>query len=85
VRRCANALEALRACDQTTFDVIVTDLRMPGMNGMEFVRVLEQRSCDSQSHSRPKIWRALWREPCGMARSFTGDRACRRRVGRPMP
>ncbi len=48
VRCCASAIAALRELERTNFDVIITDLRMPGMTGMEFIRALEQRRCDSQ-------------------------------------
>lgn len=44
----ASALEALRLLDKISFDVILTDLQMPGMSGLEFIRALEQRGCDSQ-------------------------------------
>ncbi|MGE0757559.1 MAG: sigma-54-dependent transcriptional regulator [Pirellulaceae bacterium] len=45
---CASAAEALNETQHHDFDVIITDLRMPGMNGLEFVRILEQRRCDAQ-------------------------------------
>lgn len=48
VRCCASAIAALRELERATFDVIITDLRMPGMTGLEFIRALEQRGCDSQ-------------------------------------
>ena len=48
VRCCASAIAALRELERVTFDVIITDLRMPGMTGLEFIRALEQRRCDSQ-------------------------------------
>jgi DNA-binding NtrC family response regulator len=34
--------------DEQTFDVILTDLQMPGMNGLEFIRQLEQRRIEAQ-------------------------------------
>jgi DNA-binding NtrC family response regulator len=48
VRCCASAISALKELDRFSFDVIITDLRMPGMTGLEFIRTLEQRRCDSQ-------------------------------------
>lgn len=48
VRSCASAIAALRELERTSFDVIITDLRMPGMTGLEFIHALEQRNCDSQ-------------------------------------
>ncbi len=44
----ASALEALRLLDRSSFDVILTDLQMPGMSGLEFIRALESRGCESQ-------------------------------------
>ena len=48
VRACASAMEALKGLDKNSFDVIITDLQMPGMNGLEFIRALEERKVDSQ-------------------------------------
>ncbi|MFN0022154.1 MAG: sigma-54-dependent transcriptional regulator [Pirellulaceae bacterium] len=48
VQACASAIEALRGLDKNSFDVIITDLQMPGMNGLEFIRALEERKVDSQ-------------------------------------
>ena len=39
----ASAVEALRALERETYDVIITDLLMPGMTGLEFIRQLERR------------------------------------------
>ena len=44
----ASAIEALRALKHETFDVIITDLLMPGMTGLEFIRQLEQRPHGAQ-------------------------------------
>jgi DNA-binding NtrC family response regulator len=40
---CASAAEALRRLPRTSFDVIITDLKMPGMSGLDFMRELESR------------------------------------------
>ena len=48
VESSASALEALRLLDRQSFDVILTDLQMPGMNGLEFIRALESRGCEAQ-------------------------------------
>jgi len=40
---CASAPEALQVLDRECFDCILTDLKMPGMNGVEFIIQLEQR------------------------------------------
>ncbi|MGQ9575370.1 MAG: sigma-54-dependent transcriptional regulator [Thermoguttaceae bacterium] len=45
---CSSAAEALQAIQQDAFDCIVTDLKMPGMNGVEFIAHLEQRRYGAQ-------------------------------------
>ncbi len=39
----ASAVEALKLLDRESFDVVVTDLQMPGMSGLEFIHALERR------------------------------------------
>ncbi len=39
-----NAEDALRKFDDQTFDLIVTDMRMEGMNGLELAKRVHQRS-----------------------------------------
>ena len=48
VQCCSSAAEALRKLDATSFECIITDLRMPGMNGLEFIRELSKRHDDAQ-------------------------------------
>ena len=38
---CSSAAEALRLLARELFDCIVTDLRMPGMSGLEFIAELD--------------------------------------------
>jgi DNA-binding NtrC family response regulator len=45
VQPCASAAEALQAMQTARFDCIVTDLKMPGMTGIEFIIQLRQRQC----------------------------------------
>ncbi len=45
---CASATEALVKLAASSFDVVVTDLQMPGMNGLEFIREIERRRLDVQ-------------------------------------
>ncbi len=44
----ASAIEALKIVEQTTFDVIITDLQMPGMDGLAFIRTLSERKVETQ-------------------------------------
>ncbi|QDU93972.1 sigma-54-dependent transcriptional regulator [Lignipirellula cremea] len=48
VDSCSSAVEALTVLKERTFDVIVTDLRMPGMTGLEFMAELQRRGSESQ-------------------------------------
>ncbi len=40
---CSSAPEALQVLERENFDCVLTDLKMPGMNGVEFIVQLEQR------------------------------------------
>ncbi len=44
----ASAIEALKVLQQESFDVIVTDLQMPGMSGLEFIHHLHKRPHGAQ-------------------------------------
>lgn len=44
----ASAVEALPMLERGSYDVVVTDLQMPGMDGLEFIRQISQRSLDVQ-------------------------------------
>ena len=48
VATCASASEALGRLAAEPVDVVVTDLQMPGMNGLEFIREIERRRLDVQ-------------------------------------
>src|SRR5205085_5948576 len=48
VHACASAMEALKQLEKNSFDVIITDLQMPGMNGLEFIRAIEERKVEAQ-------------------------------------
>ncbi len=48
VRCAASAVEALKLVERETFDVIVTDLQMPGMNGLELMQKLSGQSHGAQ-------------------------------------
>jgi DNA-binding NtrC family response regulator len=44
----ASAREALRRLEQCPVDVIITDLQMPGMDGLAFIRTLAERRIEAQ-------------------------------------
>ncbi len=46
---CGSAVEALRHVAGESYDVIVTDLKMPGMSGLELIRELVARQVDAQT------------------------------------
>lgn len=46
---CSSGAEALGALRRAPFDVVVTDLQMPGMNGLELIREIERRRFGVQS------------------------------------
>ena len=48
VLSCASAVEAVGRIQREEFDVIITDLQMPGMNGLEFIRTLHGSGCGAQ-------------------------------------
>src|SRR5690242_11292098 len=40
--------EALRQLDEARMDLVITDLRMPGISGMEFLRQLKNKWLDTE-------------------------------------
>ena len=42
VHTCSTAEDALEACGKQRFDVVVTDYKMPNMDGVEFIRELRK-------------------------------------------
>ena len=44
----SSAREALSVLEHESFDVVITDLQMPGMSGLEFIRTLEHRPHGAQ-------------------------------------
>lgn len=49
VKDCENATEALRVAGKKNFDLIITDLMMPGMDGIEFLHRLQTQGSQTQS------------------------------------
>ena len=43
---CSNGEQALEFADQRAFDVIILDMMMPGMSGLELLEKLRQRGND---------------------------------------
>lgn len=50
---CKNGEEALTKFQETTFDLIISDIRMPGINGVETLKKLRDRS-NQQKRKHPK-------------------------------
>ena len=48
VQCCSCGAEALQVLQTARFDCIVTDLKMPGMTGIELISQLRQRQCATQ-------------------------------------
>lgn len=48
VECCASAHEALQRLESQSHDVVLTDLNMPGMSGLEFMQALNDTRCESQ-------------------------------------
>lgn len=48
VTTAASAQEALNLCEESSFDVIVTDLKMPKMGGLELLRILNEKKIQSR-------------------------------------
>ena len=44
----SNGLEALPLIEQHHPDVIITDLKMPGMDGLELIRTLKEKNCPGE-------------------------------------
>lgn len=49
VETASSSEEALRKIETTKYDTIVTDLKMPGMTGMDFLRILKDREPETDA------------------------------------
>jgi len=45
VETASNGRDALRLLDETPFDVVITDLKMPVMDGMQLLREMDTKAC----------------------------------------
>ena len=73
VQTAPDATTALRALDEQAFDIVLLDLKMPGMDGLQLYRELKRRSAstvailitgfaDAETHERAEqlgVWRIL--------------------------
>lgn len=67
VHTCSSAQDALEQCHKNSFDVVVTDYRMPKMDGIEFIRELRK-----VYPSQPIILISGFAETLGLNESSTG-------------
>lgn len=51
-----NAFEALHQIKETDFDLIISDIRMPGMNGVEAVREIRRMFNESSKKQIPIVF-----------------------------
>ena len=42
VRKASNGLDALAECDANLYDLVIIDIRMPGINGVESIRQIQE-------------------------------------------
>ena len=42
VRKASNGLDALAECDANLYDLVIIDIRMPGLNGVESIRQIQE-------------------------------------------
>ncbi|MBT5691412.1 MAG: response regulator [Opitutae bacterium] len=42
VRSVSNGFDALKECDANFFDLVIIDIRMPGINGVESIRQIKE-------------------------------------------
>ena len=67
VHCCSAPVEALEYCGSHPLDLVVTDYRMPGMNGVEFIRELRTRG-----FTMPIILISGFSETLGFSKENTG-------------
>ncbi len=67
----SSAQEALTALAATDYSVLITDLRMPGMGGMDLIREVAQRrrAGHDDRHDRRSARSTGWSRRCGWART----------------
>jgi len=70
VQTCASPQEALEQCTKTRFDMVITDYKMPRMNGVEFIQELRK-----QHPAIPVILISGFVDTLGFNESTTGANA----------
>jgi CheY-like chemotaxis protein len=70
VQTCGSPHEALEQCSKTHFDIVITDYKMPRMNGVEFIAELRK-----QHLSMPVILISGFVDALGLTESTTGANA----------
>ncbi|MEY2979513.1 MAG: response regulator [Prochlorotrichaceae cyanobacterium] len=77
-----NAEEALQKADSQSFDAVVTDLVMPGMNGYELCRTLKENPktakvpvmvCSSKNQEIDRLWAMKQGATQYIAKPFTEE------------
>src|ERR1051326_8115883 len=70
VPTCGSPHQALEQCSKTHFDIVITDYKMPRMNGVEFIAELRK-----QHLSMPVILISGFVDALGLTESTTGANA----------
>ena len=70
VQTCSSAEEALEQCTQALFDVVITDYKMPRMNGVQFIQELRK-----QHPAMPVVLISGFVDTLGFTEATTGANA----------
>ncbi len=52
-----NGKQALEKLNEDSFDLVLTDVKMPKMNGVELLKALKKKSTENSSHHDDGLWR----------------------------
>ena len=56
VKTAANGEEGLRMLDQSSFDLVLLDLALPGQSGLELLPQFKERQPDVPDHHDHRVW-----------------------------